>query len=155
MILEKGDMWDVWGKTDFFCITTNSYIKANGQLAMGKGIALEANVRFPNLAKSAGTQLILDDVNHLGYYGATYVDINTYNDVSVGIMLFQTKYHFNDTSSLTLIKKSLNSLFWWLVEYPDSRFDLNFPGIGYGGLNRETVLPYLKLLPDNVHIWEL
>ena len=33
-------------------------------------------------------------------------------------------------------------------------FNVNFPGIGNGGLNKVDVLPLLSLLPDNVCIWE-
>ena len=153
MILEKGNMWDVWGKTDFFCITTNSFINRHDNLAMGKGIALEANKRFKHLSKNAATQMFLDDVNHLGFYGTMIV--NTDDWVGNDIMFFQTKYHFNDITNMVLLRKSLHSLFRWILQCPTQRFDLNFPGIGYGGLERETVLPYIKLLPDNVHIWEL
>ena len=50
MILEHGDMWSVFGKTDLFCITTNSFIRRDGQLVMGRGIALAAKKRVPHIA---------------------------------------------------------------------------------------------------------
>ena len=31
---------------------------------------------------------------------------------------------------------------------------LNFPGIGHGRLERDEVLPIIKLLPDSVEVWE-
>lgn len=51
MILEKGNMWDCFGKVDLFLVTTNPIVNAKGELVMGRGIALEAKKRFPELPK--------------------------------------------------------------------------------------------------------
>ena len=157
MILEKGDMWNILDETNVFCITTNSYFNFKEhknfkeyKLIMEAGIAKEAKLRFPDLPRIACNKLIIHGTQHLQFYGTRYISIEDYN-----ILLFQTKYHFKDKSEIGLIKKSLHSLFHWMLEYPEFRFDLNFPGIGYDGLKRETVLPHLELFPDNLHIWEL
>ena len=57
MVLEVGDMWSVFGKTDLFCITTNSFIRKDGQLVMGRGIALATKKRVPNIAKMLGDRI--------------------------------------------------------------------------------------------------
>jgi len=41
----------------------------------------------------------------------------------------------------------------WAIAHPDCRIDLNFPGIGNGRLSPDQVLPLIKQLPDNVHVW--
>ena len=42
---KTGNMWDSWDDADLFLITTNAVIKVNGELVMGRGIALEARQR--------------------------------------------------------------------------------------------------------------
>lgn len=154
MILEKGDMWSVYGKTDLFCITTNSIIKNNGELVMGRGIALEAKNRFPliplaaarviNKNKKYGLRILFPE-----YYGAD-------KDQIIG--LFQVKYNWKDKADLDLINYSTNELIDFtndqLYYQSDLRIDLNFPGIGNGRLNRNKVLPIIEKLPDSVHVWE-
>src|SRR6476619_1193586 len=49
MILERGNMWDVFGKTDLFLITTNPIVRKDGAIVMGRGIAKQARERFPPL----------------------------------------------------------------------------------------------------------
>lgn len=57
MILEKGNMWDVFGNTQLFYITTNPIVNANGEAVMGRGIALEAAKRFPTIRKDFADKL--------------------------------------------------------------------------------------------------
>ncbi len=47
-----------------------------------------------------------------------------------------------------------HSLHREILDRPHITVALNFPGIGYGGLNRNEVLPIISILPDNVEIWE-
>ena len=48
MIELDSNIWD--STSQFKCITTNSVIKANGHLVMGRGIALEASIKYPKLS---------------------------------------------------------------------------------------------------------
>jgi hypothetical protein len=41
-----------------------------------------------------------------------------------------------------------------IYEAKGNKIAMNFPGIGWGGLNRLEVLPIISSLPDNVEIWE-
>jgi hypothetical protein len=50
MKLTNGNMWSAYPQADLFLITTNSTLKNDGCLVMGKGIALEAAQRFPGPA---------------------------------------------------------------------------------------------------------
>lgn len=154
MVYEKGDMWSVYGKTDLFCITTNSIIKNNGELVMGKGIAKEAAFRIPNLPKVAGTLINKRTCETLNNkYGLLIVPSLMQN-----LGLFQVKYNWKDEADLELIEYSTNRLIEFtndqLYYQSDLRIDLNFPGIGNGRLNRNKVLPIIEKLPDSVHVWE-
>ena len=148
MVLEHGDVWSVFGKTDLFLITTNSFIKRDGRLVMGRGIALEATKRIPHVAKVFGDK-VTSRCGHLGNYGLLIWKRRKEQSIAI----FQVKRFFSDSAELELITMSAKQLASLAEKYPDARFDLNFPGIGFGKLNREEVLPIIEQLPDNVHVW--
>ena len=56
MILEKGNMWDAFGK-GIFMITTNPIRRTDGAVVMGRGIALEAKTKFPSIPYDFGNAL--------------------------------------------------------------------------------------------------
>ena len=148
MILEKGNMWDVFHKTDIFMITTNPIIRNDGAVVMGRGIALEAKKRFPQLPydfgkelKSLHPEIDQESVGQIGVYDGT------------PIWFFMVKHHWRDAASLRIIEQSVFYLKYGF-KISDKRIDLNFPGIGNGRLERNRVLPILEELPDNVHVWE-
>ena len=149
MLLKTKNMWDDYDKADLFLITTNSFIKKNGELVMGRGIAKEAKDRFPQLPVYAG-KIIKEKCGHLGVYGF-YVSRH-WPLTKIG--LFQTKRHWRDNASIDLIKMSLTGLDFWLIGREDKIVCLNFPGIGNGGLERDQVLALLEFLPDNVKVYE-
>lgn len=148
MILEKGNMWDAFGK-GIFMITTNPIIRKDGAVVMGRGIAAEAKERFP--------QLPYDFANQIRYQPWRYVGaIGYYTDVP--IWFFRVKDHWAQQAKIEIIKHSAFGVSGmcksWYNKTKPLRIDLNFPGIGNGGLKREDVLPIIETLPDNVHVWE-
>lgn len=150
MILERGDMWSIFGKTDLFLVTTNPVIRKDGAVVMGRGIALEAKTRFPSLPYDFGGILRANNERNLtrkvGYIGE-------YESQAIGY--FMVKDHFAQPAKTSIIEKSAKRLAKFANTVPkEYRIDLNFPGIGNGKLAREDVLPLLEGLPDNVHIWE-
>ena len=142
MILEKGNMWDAFGK-GVFMITTNPIKRKDGAIVMGRGIALETKTKFPSLPFDFGDMLDKHPSN-VGYIG-------DYNGVR--IYWFMVKDHWANNASLDIIKKSVEELNY-LYGMTDERVDLNFPGIGNGKLDRAHVLPILETLTDNIHVWE-
>lgn len=146
MILEKGNMWDVFGKTELFMITTNPIKRKDGAIVMGRGIAKEVKDRFPDLPLRFG--------NHFpnGYLlsGQPTGLIGRFDGQAIG--WFMVKDHWAEEAKLSIITNSLEDLIEWADQW--KRIDLNFPGIGNGKLSREDVLPLLEVLPDNVHVWE-
>ena len=151
MILEHGNMWDVFGKTDLFIITTNSFIKANRSLVMGRGIALEARTKIPNIDFKFGNK-IAETCGHLGKYGLIIVKQHDSQSQSVGA--FQVKRHFQDKADGNLIAISTLMLKQLADKYTNYRFDINFPAIGFGKLKVGEVMPIISSLPDNVHVWQ-
>lgn len=148
MILERGNMWDVFGKTDLFLVTTNPIVRKDGAVVMGRGIALQMKTRFPEFPYAFAHDLqrrkdeaeFDPDTGVVGVFGGQLVGF------------FMVKTHWRDKADLDVIAKSANALRWKAANY--RRVDLNFPGTGNGKLNREDVLPIISMLPDNVFIWE-
>lgn len=153
MILERGDMWSVFGKTDLFLITTNPIIRKDKHAVMGAGIAKQAAKRFPSIPKDLATR-IEDSVRSDVPSGCGF--IGTYDEQKVGY--FMVKYHWKEDAKPEIIQRSVDQLIACIgyirMYMVNPRIDLNFPGIGNGRLPREKVLPIIEKLPDNVHVWE-
>lgn len=148
MILEKGNMWDVFGKTSIFFITTNPIIKKDGSIVMGRGIAKQMKDRYPEFAYDFGEQLSYFNTHCLFTPPVAYV--GTYGGTDCGY--FMVKDHWAENADIKIISRSVEWLTKWATNR--NRIDLNFPGIGNGKLKREDVLPLIEKLPDNVHVWE-
>ena len=150
MILEKGDMWSQWGKTDLWLFTGNSYINKKCELVMGRGLALEVKTKFPALPRYLGGYIKSMRGGHLGVYG--FIPWNLLGEDNIGV--FQVKRHFRDNAELSLIGYSVITLKQHIERFRPDRVDLNCPGTGYGRLARRDVLPIISELPDCVHVWE-
>lgn len=147
MILEKGNMWDVCGDHEYFLITTNSYIRGDGALVMGRGIAAQAKSRWPHLPLAFGER-----IEHLGVYGLLFHEM-ALCDSDIGA--FQVKKHYMRDAQTDIIRYSTNMLRLHAWAHLEARYDLNCPGIGYGRLDYSEVHEIIRVLPDNVHIWTL
>lgn len=135
------------GDADLFCITTNSFVRNDGTLVMGAGIAKQARDKMPGLAENAG-QKIEETVGHLGVYGLLLPDTDSC------LALFQVKDHWDKKADLQIIAHSAKHLTQWLQDQPmDAEVHLNYPGIGNGGLHRTDVAGIIDPWPDNVHVW--
>lgn len=154
MILERGNMWDVFDHTNLFLITTNPIIRKDGAVVMGRGIAKEAAIKFPDLPYRFAKRLeSIKGVPHCNVIG-------TFGNTTIGF--FMVKDHWRNPADLQIIEQSVHALRNGLYmksilgewTHGTQRVDLNFPGIGNGKLKREDVLPLLEELPDNVHVWE-
>ena len=146
---QTGDMWTVYPTADLFLITTNSMLRRDGALVMGRGIARQARERFPGLDKVLG-QHILNLCGNQGKYNL----LISPRWPAAKLGAFQVKQHYRQPASLELIQRSAAALCAWCVEHPEAVIALNFPGIGNGRLPRTAVLPILQQLPDTVTIWE-
>lgn len=149
MILERGNMWDVFGKTDLFLVTTNPIRRKDGACVMGRGIALECAKRFPKFPYLLGDEIRLMEMDdrrvNAGIVGVFDKQVMGY---------FMVKEHWQREAKPGIIRKSVSDLLDEMTILQPGRVDLNFPGIGNGKLRREDVLPIIAHLPDNVHVWE-
>jgi hypothetical protein len=149
VLSREGNMWDVYDEADLFLITANSFVKQDGRLVMGAGIAKEALARFPSIDLRLGQSIQFED-KHLGVYGLL-VSFNWEFGQKLG--LFQTKRSYKDDANLSIIEKSTDALIDWCKYHPDAKVHLNFPGIGYGHLKPASVIPIIVWLPDSVSVW--
>lgn len=150
MNIRTGQMFDHLNEYQYMLITTNSYIDRFGDLAMGRGAALDAKELDPTLPGLFGN-VITATCGHLGTYHLMIGDLYPHANFRWGA--FQVKRHFKDHASFALIQASTLALSLIAEAQPDKRIALNFPGIGYGGLKRNLVDPLIESLPSNVDIW--
>ena len=149
MILKEGNMFARLGVSDtVVLVTTNSAVKISGELVMGKGAALEAQRHAPGIAADFG-QTVMSACGAGGFYGVIF------STSSPRLGAFQVKWHWSQDANINLIQASTAMLKVIAMMSHGKRFNLNFPGIGYGGLKRGRVLSIIKDLPDNVAVWEL
>lgn len=151
MILERGNMFSMWGKTDLFLFTSNPLVNKQGLAVMGRGIAKQVADRHPEIRKDFGGMLSSDFL----FYPTDL--IGEYGGQAVGY--FMVKDHWREPARLAIIEASVNATISTLEVHASygldvGRIDLNFPGIGNGRLRREDVLPIIERLPDTVHVWE-
>lgn len=142
MIREAGDMFQVRNIRDrdiTLIATTNSYIRRDGAVVMGRGAAKRMASLYPWIPKRFGER-----ITHLGFYG--YLEID-------GLGAFQVKKHFKDNAEIELIAYSCGMLSGWAYRHPETEYHMNYPGIGNGRLKPEQVEKYILMLPDNVHVW--
>lgn len=142
-VFKQGNMWDIYIEVDNFVITTNSFLKNNGAVVMGRGIAQQARDSFEGIDFYFGER-IKESCGHLGTYGFIF---------TTPIALFQVKKHFKDQASLELISLSTEMLASAAKKHPKETFALNYPGVGNGKLDKKDVQPIIETLPDNVQIW--
>jgi hypothetical protein len=153
MKLIKGNLWDF--KDEAILVTCNSYIRKDGEVVMGRGAALEFKERFPLLPIIFGDQ-ISRHYGALKKYGILLSSISgyTFRSGQKYLGLFQVKYHFKNPADISLIEFSTNGLMKFIKDIPLNSVSMNFPGVGYGRLQRELILPIIEKLPDNVSIYE-
>lgn len=146
--LAYGNMWSIWPKADLFLITTNGTVKNNGALVMGAGIAKQAKQKWPKLPFVLGAAI-------KKYKGEPYHILVSPEYPKNKLGCFQVKHHWADNADLGLIEQGVRSLNWWSTQHNDPNIHLNFPGIGNGKLNIDSVWPIVKHLQDNVVLWQL
>ncbi|MCP4539460.1 MAG: hypothetical protein GY832_20170 [Chloroflexi bacterium] len=145
------DLWESPGLPGMWVVTTNSYIKHNGALVMGRGAARQAMDKLPNIEYLSGAAVErISGRDFAKAYGFLVVVPPT--DTAVGFGVFQVKWHWKDPANLGLIQMSVSALAEYADINPDVSIRMNYPGIGNGRLKRSEVGPLLTPLPENVTI---
>jgi hypothetical protein len=136
----KGNLWDYFGRKGYVVlITTNGYVRKNGECVMGKGCAAEAKAAIPGLAKQLGEK-ILQSGNKVYWFG----------EKGFYLMSFPVKDFWWERARLGLIRESAYELKRIATGNPDVKFVLPRPGCGSGNRTWDEVEPMLLDLPDNV-----
>lgn len=138
-----GDAW-ILSAGKVLCITTNGCLKKSGECVMGRGIALEAARRFPNLPRAIG-QLIQMHGNEVFLLGPWAIDKF---HLQTQLVTFPVKHNWYEKADLPLIERSAKQL----VQQADPAWTeiyLPRPGCGNGGLTWDQVKPILEPLFDD------
>ena len=143
MLNVKGNAWDVYNDYDVLCITTNGFVKNNGECVMGRGIALEAKKRFPSIAKVLGS--------FIKQYGNRCMKLAKIKDTY--LVSFPVKHNWYEMADIELIKRSCLQLTEMADKFNWTKILLPRPGCGNGGLNWNDVEPIIsELLDDRFYI---
>ena len=123
----KGNLWD--SGAEVIVITTNGFVKNNGEAVMGRGCALEAKNIWPSFPKALG-KVLREHGNNVHVF-----------DFPDGhhLVTFPVKHHWREKADLKLIRRSVNQLIaeasllhtWKTIALPR-------PGCGNGRLDWET-----------------
>lgn len=136
MIEERGDLWVL--EADAKCITTNGYVKTNGEGVMGRGVAQQATVKLPGIARALGHTLQRSG-NHVSKLAIDAEDVDYFS--------FPVKHHWRDMADIDLIVRSARELMTVVIDAGYDRVLLPRPGCGNGQLHwptvRRVVEPYL------------
>lgn len=133
MKITSGDLWKL--DADLRVVTTNGILKKNGEAVMGKGIALQAAKRYPQLGRQLGE--CLAQSGNQAYFFAP--DIAT----------LPTKHHWKDPSDPKLIERSIQELIGICDAQGKQQILMPPPGCGLGGLAWDTVRELVAPLLDD------
>ena len=120
----KGDLWSFHEQGYWVVVTTNGDINKKGVCVMGKGVALEAASRFPDLPFR-----LAREIRRNGNVPVFFHDLR--------IITLPTKKFWWDKSDINLIASGLKYLSEQVVETTY----MTRPGCGNGRLNWEDVRP--------------
>lgn len=154
MLLLAKDIWNFPpNKKGLVIVTTNGMLRSSNQhLVMGGGAAKEARDRIQGVETLCGKAIVSYGTQEAsGEWRYGFLPISqrlVYQQYGFGI--FQTKYHWQQKSDLNLIRFSTEMLCAYALEHSDQTFQLNYPGVGLGGLIPNDVFPIIRTLPANV-----
>lgn len=161
----KGNLWDYIGKTDVLCITTNGFVKKNGEAVMGRGCARQAAAGYPGLSLKLGRELkangnrcaeLHKDSGTLIYSFPVKHDRMVCTDKNDLVPHMRERIRLGDTApgwalkaDIDLIIKSANELLHLANTNKWSSILIPRPGCGAGELEWQHVGPILSQILDN------
>lgn len=137
MIELTGNLWD-WD-ADATVITTNGSVRRDGYAVMGRGVARQAAIRYPNLPLRLG-HMIAAVGNHVVMFGG----------YDRWIITFPVKLNWNEPAIPELIARSCTELVKQIDSLPGwENIVLPRPGCGNGHLQWSDVRPILQAQLDD------
>lgn len=145
MIEIKGELWDFYKRPNhIICITTNGYVKKNGEAVCGRGCAREACDKIITFAALLGW--------YIKKYGNVPGYLVTELDNSYSVFIYPVKHKWDEIASKSLILAAAHVLFEQAKKNPSINFILPRPGCGNGNLKWHEVKELIEFLPDNVYV---
>jgi hypothetical protein len=156
--------------TDAICITTNGYVKCNGEAVCGRGCALEASREYPDFAKQLGrcielhgnrVQVIMPirASSYLVSFPVKPRSIVMRRDTSVIVRHMRLQFEPGDIvpgwavkANIKLIERSVRQLIKLTDRHGWKRVMLPRPGCGAGELDWQDVKPLLRPLDDRFFV---
>lgn len=138
------DLWTV-PDTDAIVITTNGFIKKNGEAVMGRGCALEAVKKYPQLAKTLANHIKAcgNVVGVTGYVKSQQpVPKKGMKVLFPPIIFFPVKHNWWERADLDLIRQSRDKLIELVNNARFKKVIVPRPGVGNGrhdGGDRDSV----------------
>jgi len=162
----RGNLWEL-ARGSILCITTNGFVKSNGECVMGRGIAQAAAKKFPELPKTLGTLLKTkgNNVHILGLYGEYILvsfpvkpEYEIFNHTSQVVRHMQQQFSLGTTipgwacaARLPLIEQSVEQIQKLNIPTTTNVY-IPRPGCGAGELTWEQVKPMMEVLPNNFFV---
>jgi len=141
----KENLWNEVDHPSLYVVTTNAFIKKNGDLVMGAGAAQQAVNGLPTIARECAKV-----ITHGETYGFRIVRRPT--DTHRGFGIFQVKRFWMEDADTKLIEISAGSLIAYAINHSGVSIRMNYPGIGNGKLSKEEVAPLIDELANYVTI---
>lgn len=137
MLELKGNIWDYHNPYPIV-ITTNGWISENkyAPAVMGRGLALEAKKKFPELPKMLA--------KHLRQFGNIVKYFDQFN-----LFTFPTKINWWENSNIDLIMESAGKLVNIVPLYDFGKVYIPRPGCGNGHLEWDNIKPILEQYFDD------
>ena len=151
MVEVKGDLWTYQptkASSVIRVITTNGFVKKNGEAVMGRGCAKEASRKWPELPDKLGW-FIKQRGNHVHSLG----EFDTMTE-RMRLVSFPVKHHWYQDADPVLIEQSCQELVALAGLYSHTTvFVIPRPGCGNGKLRWDDVKPILeKYFDERFHV---
>jgi hypothetical protein len=138
-----GDIWDYHKQDKPIVITTNRTINAKNEIVMGRGVALQAKQKFPDLPRQLAIR-----IKNLGHDTVFWF-------FNYHLFTFPVKHNWFEKADIQLIEKSAYDLVAFVNtlsrENPSyfSKIYMVRPGCSNGKLTWDYVKPKIKNLLDD------
>lgn len=133
---QTGNMWDI--PADAYCITTNGFVKKNGEAVMGAGCAKEASKKWPELPRLLGTLI-----------GADGNIVQFIPNAESYLIFFPVKHNWWEAADLELIRQSADALMKGIAARNLQTVILPRPGCGNGRLTWPVVKAVIEPILDD------
>ncbi len=124
----------------YVVVPTNGNVAVDGSAVMGKGLALQARQRYPELPRLLGARLKTEGNQVYEFECGAHM-----------VLTFPTKHHWRDPADLALIEKSAIQLLRWAKTQPRAKErTIWVPRVGCGTDTGQLDWNVVKLILDRV-----